>query len=52
MPMRSCTMPQKSVRMTDTEGSPGIGEPPNAAVMRDMMAVGPSVMSLLVPRMQ
>ncbi len=32
--------------------SPGIGDAANAAVIRDMMAVGPSVMSFDVPKRQ
>ena len=48
-PIRNWTIPQISVITTDTLASFSSGEAPNAAVIRDMMAVGPRVMSFEVP---
>ena len=47
--MTSCTTPHMSVSAMARVGSLLTGEVANIPVMRDMMAVGPSVMSLDVP---
>ena len=41
--------PQKTVRSRAYVGSPFTGDVAKAAVIRDMIAVGPRVMSLEVP---
>lgn len=51
-PSKSCTQPVMRQRTMAYVASSSIGEVAKVAVMRDMMAVGPSVMSLAVPRKQ
>lgn len=51
-PIMTWKNPHARVRMMAYVGSPCIGDVPKAAVIRDMMAVGPNVMSLDVPRKQ
>lgn len=51
-PNKSCTQPVMRQRTMAYVASSSIGEVAKVAVMRDMMAVGPSVMSLAVPRKQ
>ena len=49
MLMAIWTRPVKKHRITAYVGSPLTGDEPNVAVMSDMMADGPSVMSLADP---
>ena len=45
-------MPHINVRTMASVASPAIGDVANVAVIKDMMAVGPRVMSFAVPKMQ
>ena len=47
--MSNCNSPDMSVSTRARVGSPSMGEVAKVPTMRDMMAVGPSVMSFDVP---
>ena len=51
-PITNWKIPVNSASTTAYVGSLSMGDTPKAAVMRDMMAVGPRVMSLEVPMRQ
>ncbi len=48
----TCMIPQNRVNTMAMVASSSQKDFPNSAVMRDMMAVGPRVMSLAVPKIQ
>jgi len=50
IPMTSCIMPPIKLSSMAYDASLSIGELPNSAVNSDMMAVGPRVISLDVPK--
>ena len=52
MPISNCIMPVKRHSAIAYVGSKAMGDEAKAAVIKDIMAVGPSVMSFAVPRKQ